>query len=127
MLALNKIVTSKLKEIDELSHQKQFYDVAVDKEQIPMAIFKFPNILNNEYREDVLLEIDIWHNSTATGIVELEEISDEIDSNLNRLKYLDEYMQVSIYRQSPYLLNLNDEDEEIKRKQLRYVCKTYKR
>jgi|LSQX01.1.fsa_nt_gb hypothetical protein len=127
MLKLNEIVTSILKDIKKLSHQKQFYDLAVDKEQFPLVIFRFSNILDNEYREDVLLEIDIWHNSDATAIIELQEIADEIDSQLNRLKYLDEDIQTSIYRQSPYLLNLPDIDEGSKRKQLRYICKTYKR
>ncbi|MDK2800567.1 MAG: hypothetical protein PWQ70_2186 [Clostridiales bacterium] len=125
MLLLNKIITSKLQEISELAHQKQFFDTAIDKEQFPMAIFKFPNINEVEYRNDLILEIDIWNGATANKVIQLEQLTDEIDKKLNRLKYIDDDMQVTIYRLSPYRLNITDEDETIKRRQLRYICKTY--
>ena len=126
MLDLYKLVTTKLKEVTEISNQKQYFNINVDKANLPMAIYKLPNGFEPfRYRQDILLEMDIWGKSDAQSIIDLEGIVGKIDSKLNELKYMDENIQVSIYRATPYYNQIDDPDEELSRRKLSYIMQTY--
>lgn len=96
-----------------------------DKEY-PFVEIKFPNIVpNNSYSDNNLLEIDIW-NDEGTDIREIEALADAINLVLNRLQYNDSEMQISINKNTPYRISLQDPETHIQRRQLRYIVTTYK-
>lgn len=91
----------------------------------PYVEIRFPNILpNNSFSDNNLLEVDIWDDK-ATDIREIEGITDAVHKALNRLQYNDAVMNVSINRNTPYLLNLPDPIIHIQRRQLRYIVTVY--
>lgn len=91
----------------------------------PYCEIKFPNTLpNNSFSENNLLDVDIWNNKD-TDIRDIEGITDAIHLALNRLHYIDDVMQVSINRNTPYRLELADEMIGIQRRELRYTVKVY--
>jgi hypothetical protein len=93
----------------------------------PYAEIKFPNVLlNNEFSDKNLLEVDIWDDK-GTDITEIEGIADAIHAALNRLQYNDAAMNVSINRNTPYRFVLPDPIIHIQRRELRYVVTVYKK
>jgi len=96
-----------------------------DTKIYPYAEIKFSNVLlNNEFSDKNLLEIDIW-NDKDPDIREIEGIADAIHKALNRLQYNDAIMNVSINRNTPYRLVLPDPVIHIQRRELRYVVTIY--
>jgi len=96
-----------------------------EKKVYPYVEFRFPNILiNNEFSDNNILEIDIWDNKD-TDINEIETITDAIHKALNRFQYNSPTMNASINRNTPYRLELADPIIEIQRRQLRYLVTTY--
>ncbi len=92
----------------------------------PFCEIIFPNILlNNSFSDNNLLEVNVWDNKD-TDINEVELITDNIHKTLNRYHYIDETMQVSINRETPYRLDLPDEVIGIQRRKLRYKVTVYK-
>lgn len=91
----------------------------------PYVEINFPNSTpNNSFSENNLLEISIWDDK-STDINEIETITDSIDKQLNKLKFIDSKMLVSIYRNTPHRLQLIDPIAHIQHRQLRYVVKSY--
>ena len=80
---------------------------------------------NNEYSDNDLLSINVYDNMD-TDINRIESISTTILNLLKKFKYIDNNMQVSIYRNSPHYLTLNDEMIGIARRELRFICRVYK-
>jgi len=92
----------------------------------PYCTIDFPNALpNNSFSDLNLLSINIWDNKD-TDIRVIEAITDSIHKAINKLHYIDTVMQVSIFRNTPYRLKINDEMIGIQRRELRYVVKVYK-
>jgi hypothetical protein len=90
----------------------------------PYATVSFPFIIpNNEWSNNNLAYIDIWSNQH--GITEVETLTDAIYNKLNKLKIMKDDMYLQIFRNNPCRLNLNDSDVNIKRRQLRFLVKTY--
>ena len=97
----------------------------LEAKEYPYAEIHFPNVLpNNTFSDNNLLEVDIWDDK-ATDIREIEGITTAIHAALNRLQYNDAVMNVSINRNTPYLLNLPDPIIHIQRRQLRYIVTVY--
>jgi hypothetical protein len=93
----------------------------------PYAEIKFPNVLlNNEFSDKNLLEVDIWDDKDP-DIREIEGLADNIHAALNRLQYNDSVMNVSINRNTPYRLVLPDPVLHIQRRELRYEVTVYKK
>ena len=91
----------------------------------PFCEISFPNSLpNNSFSDTNLLSVTIWDNKD-TDINEIEGITDAIHKALNRFHYIDNVMQVSINRNTPYRLELADEMIGIQRRELRYTVKVY--
>jgi len=91
----------------------------------PFVEVKFPNITpGNSYSDINLLQVDIWDNKD-TNIIEIETKTDLIHKALNKLRYNDSKMQLTINRDFPYRLELLDPEINIQRRQLRYTVKIY--
>jgi len=99
-----------------------------DEEKVfPYVEIKFPNALpNNTFSDNNLLEVDVWDDKGA-DIREIETITDNIYTALNRLQYNDTNMNVSINRNTPHRLVLPDLIIHIQRRELRYVVTVYKK
>ena len=97
-----------------------------DEEKVyPYVEIKFPNSLpNNSFSDNNLLEIDIWDDK-GTDIREIEGIAESIHNVLNKHQYNDEFMNVSIFRNTPRRLSIPDPEIHIQRRQLRYIAKVY--
>lgn len=99
---------------------------AEGKKVYPYCTISFPfAITNNEYSNNNLAYIDIWSNQHS--ITEVETLTDAIYKKLNKLKIMKDDMYLQIFRNNPCRLNLNDSDPDInlKRRQLRFLVKTY--
>lgn len=106
---------------DEYPQDKE---VAEGKKVYPYAtILMYTGIPNNEYSDDNLIYIDIWSNQH--GITEVETLTDAIYNKLNKLKIMKDDMFIQIFRNNPCRLNLNDPEPNLKRRQLRFIVKTY--
>ena len=84
----------------------------------PYVNIRYPTIGENDesFRQSVILEIDIWDNNTDTTA--LENLTDAIDGALNRV--VDTTFFYRIYRLNPYRFEIDEADENIRRRQLRY-------
>jgi hypothetical protein len=91
----------------------------------PYIKFSCPSIGEGEsYRQNILLYVDIWDKNT--DIINIENLSNEVDLRLNRVKSITDTMQISIYRDNLWKLSIPDEDLEIRRRRLVYIVKIYK-
>lgn len=121
MLDLYKYVTSKLKSIGI----KPYTDYIPSEKTYPYVQFKFPNTLPNGWGELNLLQIDIWDKNDST--VQVENIVDNIDKIFSWLNETTADFCIQVYRNNPYRLNIPDPDMEIRRRQLRYIIKIYRK
>ena len=91
----------------------------------PYVEISFPYVNpNNTYSDNVLLFVDIWDNQSGS-VEEIETIAENIDKALNRLKYNDDKIQLSIYKNNPFRYPITDVNVDLQRRQLRFVLKTY--
>ena len=112
MNELKKIITML---IDDLCNC--WFEEADDEDIYPYAVFKLTSEADFD-KDDYILEIDVYH----PDIYELDELCDNIIKRLDRYK---EYGQIQtcIYRINKLML---PNTQDTKRRQLRFVCKTYK-
>jgi hypothetical protein len=66
----------------------------------------------------------VWDNK-GDMYTEIETIADNIDKQLNKKNINNEEFYLSIYRNTPYRLMLDDPSPDIQRRQLRYIVKVY--
>jgi hypothetical protein len=118
MFDILKVITDRL---DDTGYSI-FFNEKNDETDYPFIIFNLRNSSEgtNIYREDYSLEVDVW----TKNIIQCLEMIDEIKSLLNRYKYLNDKIQASFYVTNRFD-NLPDEDDQIKRSQLRIQVKTY--
>lgn len=123
MINLLEYIYSNIKTVCTVYQEKvpPLDPITQKKTEYPYAVFKMANSTENNHRDDVIIEIDIWDNISDT--TRLETLTSDIDKRFHRQKYIDSKMQVSFYRENR--LQVPDPDETIRRRQLRYVCKTY--
>lgn len=117
MIDLGNLIDARLKEV----HSRVYVEQAPQGTVFPYVVYILPNSTEENHREDFILEVQVWGNSKNTN--EINNIAHNIDKKLNRLKYLDTNMQTSIYRVNR--LMVPDPDPAIRRRELRYNCKTY--
>ena len=91
----------------------------------PVATYDIPNIANFEVVESVSLDIDLWCNSKY--FLDMEDISTQIDRELNNLIKSNNDFYIYINRKNVYKLYIKDEDKNIKRIQLRYSIQNFKK
>lgn len=102
------------------------YSVFLDEKDIdtdyPFVILKFPSSTPFEYREDYIITLDIW----TVNKMDCIDMTDAINQALNRYHFINEYIQFTINKVNQ-INNIKDEDAKIKRNQLKYIVKAYKR
>lgn len=103
-------------------HPRTYLETAPPKSQFPYVVFSLPTSDESDYREDFILEIDIWDNKPLDTTM-VETLTDNIDKALNRSFVNTTDFQYSAYRMNR--LMLPDPDENIRRRQLRYQIKYY--
>lgn len=103
-------------------HPSTYLEKAPKGTSFPYVTFNMPTSIEDDYREDFILEIDIWDNKPNDTTM-LETITTNIDTELNRKYENNSIFQCSIYRINR--LMIPDPNESIRRRQLRYQVKTY--
>lgn len=121
MLDVYKYVTDKLKTLGT----QLYTDYIPTEKTYPYVQFKFPNTSPNGFGELNLLQIDIWDKSTSN--VQVETIADSIDKLFNRHNETTNDYCIQAYRNTPYRLNIPDSDMNIRRRELRYIIKIYRK
>ena len=118
MLDLMKVITDRLKG----SGQTIFFNVKSPDVVYPFTVFNLPNASEgtNIYREDFTLEVDIW----TKDLIQCITMTDAIKGLMDRWKFRDGNIQVSFYVTNTFNI-LPDEDDQIKRSQVRILAKTY--
>jgi len=98
-----------------------YYDVAPEGAVYPYIVFRFPTSATEYQREDFLLDISIWDKQLDSTAV--ETLATSINNILDRAKIHTAQVTTSIYLDGRY--TLPDPDTMIRRRLLRYTCKTY--
>jgi hypothetical protein len=102
--------------------------IVVYNEEAP-AVAKYPFLvfspssttLQNDTSEDVLLDIDIWDNEKDT--TNIEKLNKQIYTGLDHYTYTATAVGISFYCTSR--LRIPVPDESLRRRQLRFVVKTF--
>ena len=88
----------------------------------PYVVFKFPTSTPNFTREDFILSVDIWGDDPDT--TEIEQITTKIDTALDRqMVFIQGKLSTRFYRINRNMLP--DPDQRLRRRELRFECKTY--
>ena len=108
-----------------------YYERANHVSTYPYVVFNLRNSIEQEgNREDFILEIDVW--GYEDGVTALETLVGNIDGDgsltsptgLHRkLIYVSDSISIKLYRESR--LDIDDSDERIRRRQLRYIAQVY--
>lgn len=121
MLEIYKLISSQLSTLNIPVFADLYPLELADNKIFPYIIFNFPSTLNKNYSDLNLMEIDIWDNKTS--IVEIETIAKQVDDIFKRLKVNDVNMFAQTFRNNPYRLKLDEEENGIQRRQMRYIVK----
>ncbi|OEH86252.1 hypothetical protein BHU72_12010 [Desulfuribacillus stibiiarsenatis] len=127
MISLLLYVTALL----EKKADRVYQEIAPEKDPITNKKPEFPYVVYNfppssspvPDRDDKILEIDVWDNIPDT--TRLEQLTDSIDKSLNKLRHLEGDFFVIFQRLSKG--SIPDPDPKIRRRQIRYLLKTYDR
>lgn len=118
MIDLLKITFGKLAE----SGTNIYFEEAPTNATFPYAVFTFPNSIDVETdRQDFTLQVDVWDNLPDT--TRLENATTQIDKQLYKLRFIDDKYLLMVQRENRLMIP----DPDIKRRQLRYIVKTYER
>jgi hypothetical protein len=91
---------------------------------LPYIVFSLPNSLNVESdRQDYTLQVDVWDNSPDN--TRIDTITHEVDSKIHKWRFLNDKLLLILQRENR--LMIPDPDPSIRRRQLRYLIKTYER
>jgi hypothetical protein len=125
MLEIYKLILSQLNTLGIPCYADLYPKALANAKVYPYIVFNFPNTLGVNYADLNLLQIDIWDNKTS--MVGIETISEGVDNIFKSLMFNNEKIFVKTYRDKPYRLKLDEEDNGIQRRQYRYIVKTYKK
>lgn len=119
MFNLLKVISDRL----EGTGYSVFFNEKNEDTDYPFVVFNLPtsNEGTNIHREDFSLEVDIW----TKDIVQCIDMTNTIKTMLDWYQYIDDKLQASFYFTNR-LNNIPDEDNQIKRSQLRFQVNTYK-
>jgi hypothetical protein len=126
MIDLQRFIVQQLK----LVHPRIHLEFVPESQNV-----EYPYVVYNFYdsdemvdrREDVLLEVDVWDKPVNGSALTLETLSDAIHQKLNRLFYTDNTSGWSCRFFLANRLMIPDPDPTIRRRQLRYEIRTYRR
>jgi hypothetical protein len=128
MNELLKQIKTKLQALSGIN--RVYTDMAPPGTPFPYIVYNLPTSDTDFTREDFVLEVDVWGNNPDTR--QIDSLTDSIDGNgaidnptgLNRFHYYNAgVLQADFYRINR--LMIPDQDEKIRRRQLRYEVKTY--
>ncbi len=97
-----------------------YFGKAKDSPDYPYAVFMLSSEADFD-KDDYILEVDVYDKRNTA--FEIDELSEKIIKKLDRHKEYKENIQTCIYRIG--MLDLSNL-ETIRRRQLRFICKTYK-
>ena len=115
---LKKLVQTKLKTIAT----NVFFEQATDNALYPHAVFNFKTIdLGDLWRQDYILEVDVWDKGTST--MQVDELSDKIEDllqlqNLPQTKILPTFFKID-------RKTIIDSDKSIKHRLIRFQIQNY--
>lgn len=119
MIELRVELNKLLKEI----HPRVYFMKAPDTATFPYIVYDLPQSFTDDDLEVFNLDIDIWDNNTDT--TEIESLANQIWKALDRLNFINDDVQFSIYRQSRH--TVEDDDPRIRRRTLIFSVRYYDR
>lgn len=122
--SLRKLVASRLKTICS----RVYFKRASKDAMYPHIVYSFKTVnLNDIQRDDVMLEIDIWHRRTDSGaeIAEIEDLADLVETLFNCQNLPQEDILPTFYRSSR--TEVEDEDKDIEHRVLQIQIQNYER
>ena len=117
MIPLGQFIDTELKK----DAARVYHERPEGSPQFPYVVYTFPNSIDDEIREDFILEVNIWGNSKNT--LALEQLATDISKRLNRVKHVYGTIATHIYKVNQ--LSVPDPDTAIRRRQVRFECRTY--
>jgi len=108
---------------NEVESNDVYLEQAPSNADFPHITYSLSNSIDQETREDFILEVNVWDSCQNHNTVELEEITNDIYNGLDEWKYNDGDMQISVYCDN--IAMVPDPDEKIRRRRLTYTCQTY--
>ena len=119
MMDMLEFITDTLKS----AAARVYLEKAPEGTDFPYVTYRFPTSNEAEFREDFILEVNLWDHGEDTTA--LEELTEDVDEALNRTKHLTATadMQLSVYRINRMMIP--DPDPKIRRRELRYEVKAY--
>lgn len=117
---LKLLVQSKLKTVAA----NVYHEIANEKALYPHIVFEFRRIdLNDLWRQDYILEVDIWDKQDSSQRV--DNLADQVE-NLLQAENLPQTNVLPTF----YLINrqnIPDEDKEIKHRRVQFQIQNYER
>jgi type I restriction-modification system DNA methylase subunit len=123
LLTLYEYINTKLTPLSIPFYADEYPKDLSENKVYPYVVFYFSNTSTENYADLNLLQIDIWNNKSTPQ--EIETIADSIDNIFKNLIEDNENMFIKIYRNKPYHLKLDELNNGIQRRQLRYLAKAY--
>lgn len=122
--SIRKLVTSRL----ETVCGNVYFRVADKDAMYPHIVFSLRSIdLGDIHRDDLMLEIDIWHKRTAGGteIAEIEDLTDLVEGLFHCENLPQEDILPTFFRVSRNLVE--DDDKNIEHRVLQIQIQNYER
>lgn len=111
MIKLRTAIQKILKQYHSSVHFQKSPGTAV----YPYVIYDFPTSFMDGDQEVFNLDVDVWDNSQDTS--RIETLAEKLWKELNYLRYMDQDIQFSIYRENR-LPPLDEEDSYLNRRKL---------
>lgn len=122
--SLRKIVKARLKTVCERVYSRR----ASKDAMYPHVVYSFKTVnLSDAKRDDVILEIDIWHRRTNSGteIAEIEDLADLIEGLFNCKNLPQEDILPTFYCEAR--TEIEDEDKDIEHRKIQIQIQNYER
>jgi archaellum component FlaC len=90
-------------------------------------VYNIPNILqslSNKIRKDIPFYIDIWGRKDQ--VLDIENLVEQLDKSINEEVYRSDTLFFIVQKQNNWVVNITDEDKNIRRKRLNYTIRFYK-
>lgn len=117
-IELRKVITGLLKQ----TNVEVFYENAINTAKFPYIVYNFESVnFGNTGRDDIFLDIDIWDKNSSS--IEVETIADYVEDILNSLNKPTDSILPTFYKENRRALQ--DEDKNIRRRQLRFIIQNY--
>ena len=106
-------------ELKKLADNVYHTEVPPDGSEFPVVVYRLPSSVTEEIREDFVLTIDIWGNSSDTR--GLEQLMVTIGNSLDYKKFLLTDIAFRLYKVGQ--TEVPEPEEGVERRQLRFDCR----